>query len=170
MDPDIAWGVGNVIAAGNMLVSVLEDRVLRRYGLTFAGSRLLTTVCIAGPTEPREIARLLYLSRPAVVNGLNTLERARLIVRIPDDSDRRLVRAVATDAGLDAFNRYTSELYEVQCEVMGMFEPAERQALFSLTGELAYAAHEIVERSAAERPRGPLPRTPFQEREEDAAL
>ncbi len=170
MDAAVAWGVGNIVAAGAMVVALLEDRVLRAYGLTHAGYRLLTTICINGPSEPRELARLLYLSRPAVVNGLNTLERAKLIVRVPDDADRRLVRAVATDEGRAAFEGFTAELYDVEREITDMFEPAEREALFSLTGQLAHAAHLLVERAAAERPRGPLPRTAARDRDEDAAI
>ena len=170
LDPQIAWGLGNVIAAGSVAVALLEERVLRDAGLTNAGWRLLVTVYVNGPTEPRELARLLYLSRPAVVNGLNTLERARLITRVPDDNDRRLVRAVATDSGGQTVERLITDYYDVQCEMLGQFDPSQRDALISLTGQFAYAARKLHERTTAERPRGPLPRTTAGDREEDAAI
>jgi hypothetical protein len=80
------------------------------------------------------------------------------------------VRAVATDAGSHTVERLIRAYYQVQCEMLDQFDPAQRDQLISLTGQFAYAARKLHERTTAERPRGPMPRTTAGDREEDAAI
>lgn len=80
-----------LIRASNRLVQHLERSVHRPAGWSMAGFRIMFCVWVAGELEPREIAHYSGLSRAAVSSALNTLERDRLITRVRESTDRRLV-------------------------------------------------------------------------------
>jgi DNA-binding MarR family transcriptional regulator len=47
----------------------------------------------------RDLAEAMQLSRPAVTTMLQRMQKARLIVRRPDEADQRLTRVYLTDEG-----------------------------------------------------------------------
>ena len=86
--------VFNVIRLANRIVWDLESTVHRPRGWSWAGFRLLFTLWIAGPLEPRTLARLSAVTRASISSVLNTLERDGLVDRRrestgPADRDRR---------------------------------------------------------------------------------
>ncbi len=89
----------NVIRLANRMVWDLESTVHRRRGWSWAGFRILFTLWIAGPLEPRALARLSAVTRASISSVLNTLERDGLVRRRRESPDRRIVTVDLTPAG-----------------------------------------------------------------------
>jgi DNA-binding MarR family transcriptional regulator len=103
----------DLIRASTRLVQRLEAEVHRAAGWSMAGFRVMFCVWVAGPLEPRDIARLSGLSRAAVSSVLNTLERNDLVERRRESEDRRLVTVHLTEGGA----RRVVEAYQRQNDI-----------------------------------------------------
>jgi DNA-binding MarR family transcriptional regulator len=71
----------------------------RESGLTPERLSVLSILVFAGPRTVGELAELEMISAPAVSRTLNGLEESGLVTRERDDSDRRVVRVIATAKG-----------------------------------------------------------------------
>ena len=81
-----------------------RDLTLRQLGL------LLLLSSTPGPHTVRGIAADLGVLKAAVTRALDVLEEAGLARRMPDPSDRRSIRAVATPAGAALAQRLSAAL------------------------------------------------------------
>lgn len=68
-------------------------------GLSAPRLSALSVVVFAGPVTIGELAAAEQVRVPTMSRVVVALEAARLVRRVPDLSDRRVVRAEATDAG-----------------------------------------------------------------------
>jgi DNA-binding MarR family transcriptional regulator len=98
----------SALAAGEDLVARLRiamirlTRQLRRAdpaGLSVAAVSALTTIALRGQMTLGELADAERLQSPSVTRIVDRLEEAGLVRRVPCQEDRRIVRAVATEAG-----------------------------------------------------------------------
>jgi DNA-binding MarR family transcriptional regulator len=132
---DVVLGV---IRLANRLVGDLETEVHRPMGWSWAGFRILFTLWVAGPLEPRALAHLSAVTRASISSVLNTLERDGLVERRRESSDRRMVTVVLTTSG----RRQTAEAFRRQNERerqwVSALEPAEQR-------ELARLLHRLLE-------------------------
>jgi DNA-binding MarR family transcriptional regulator len=81
------------------LVTELEAEYLRAAGLTYRGYFNLVLLWIRGPQGVGDMSQSQGLSRPAIVQSVNTLEKRGLVRRDRRTDDRRQVDVVITDAG-----------------------------------------------------------------------
>lgn len=98
-DRDAMAVVFNLIRLANVVVADVESTVHRPRGLSWAGFRILFALWIAGPTEPRALARLAAVTRASISSVLNTLERGELVERRRESADRRVVTVLLTAKG-----------------------------------------------------------------------
>jgi DNA-binding MarR family transcriptional regulator len=91
--------VFNLMRLANVMVADVEANVHRPRGLSWAGFRILFALWIAGPIEPRELARLAAVTRASISSVLNTLERGELVERRRESVDRRVVTVLLTAKG-----------------------------------------------------------------------
>jgi DNA-binding MarR family transcriptional regulator len=142
--PDVDLGaiavVLNLTVASTVGLSTLEAAVLRPRNLSLAGFWLLGVVELAGPSETRELANFLHVSRPAIVSLVNTLERAGLVRRIPSQIDRRLVSVALTEDGAKVPVEVRSEWHEWQKKITSELTPREKKTLVALLKKLTNAA------------------------------
>lgn len=79
------------------------DRVLRRavaaHDLTPTSLGVLGVLVREGPTAHRELAAELGVAPGTLTPAVDALERAGQVVRVRDDSDRRVVRVSVTATG-----------------------------------------------------------------------
>jgi DNA-binding MarR family transcriptional regulator len=133
------------------------NRVLRRHGLSAAGAQALGIIEGAGePTSPTLIAERLIVSTAAVTSLLDTLERRGLIVRTPDQGDRRRVLVSLTDDARDLVERFLPEVVAVQTAIMVDIPEAERTRLLRSLGRVGAALEGLDAEAvvATARPRG----------------
>lgn len=68
-------------------------------GITGARLSALSVIVYAGASTVGELAAREHLARPTVTRLVDGLERERLVRRLPDPGDRRVVRLEATPRG-----------------------------------------------------------------------
>ncbi len=98
-DPSSNITVWRLTRAASLAERALESAVHRPRGRTWASFRVLFALRSMGPTEPGMLADVLDIAPPSVSSLLSTLERAELITRRPDPSNRRRVIVELTAAG-----------------------------------------------------------------------
>jgi MarR family 2-MHQ and catechol resistance regulon transcriptional repressor len=87
-----------LMRAADSLSRRLDPR-LRRYGLTESQFGVLETLLYVGPLSQRAVARKQLTSASNLTTVIDNLERARLITRRRDPSDRRKTTLTLTPRG-----------------------------------------------------------------------
>ena len=131
-DLDAMLVVFNTIRLANRITADVESEVHRPRGLTWAGFRLLFTLWISGPLEPRDLARLSAVTRASISSVLNTLERDGLVERRRESTDRRVVTVVLTTTGRRAVSGAFREHNARESAWLAPLSRAERNTLGDL--------------------------------------
>ena len=86
------------------LFPLFHGKIFRRdhmiQGMQLAGYRVLGTLMKCGPLPASELARRLYISRPYITRLVDSLIADDLVMRIPDEADRRIIRIGITPGGV----------------------------------------------------------------------
>jgi DNA-binding MarR family transcriptional regulator len=130
-----AFGLAyNLLQLAYLLVNDLETRIHRPRGWTLPGFRLMFKLWLLGPTQPARLAEISAMSRSAVTNAVNTLERDGLVERRRVPEDGRAVVVALTAAGETAVREAFAEQTRREQEWFSPLGAAERG---HLTGLLA---------------------------------
>lgn len=124
----------------NALVYDLESSVHRRHGWSWAGFRLLFVLWISGPLEGKRVAALAGMSRAAVSNLVNTLERAGLVRRKTRPEDARAILLSLTSNGSKRFGAALGEHNAREREWAALLTRDECKQLITLLDKLARGA------------------------------
>jgi DNA-binding MarR family transcriptional regulator len=135
-DADSMSLVLDLVRVTNEIVGDLEMTVHRPKGWSWAGFRIMFAVMIAGPLEPRQVARLAGVTASSISATLNTLERDGLVERTRASEDRRIVTILLTDAGRQAVLQGFRHHHEVERAWAGTLSPQKRRTLARLLREL----------------------------------
>jgi MarR family transcriptional regulator, lower aerobic nicotinate degradation pathway regulator len=119
---------------------LLEARVSERE-LSMIQARLLGVLRDRRPTM-QELARLLSLDKSSVTGLVDRAEARGLVVRVPSESDRRVVRVSLTDAGRTLASDVASQFEGDVSIVLGRLPRADRAALSGLVSRLLMAEAE----------------------------
>ncbi|GIH75619.1 hypothetical protein Plo01_20480 [Planobispora longispora] len=126
-----------------LLVTDLETRIHRPRGWTLPGFRLMFKLWLLGPTQPARLAEISVMSRSAVTNVVNTLERDGLVERRPVPEDRRAVTVALTAGGEAAVREAFAEQTRREQEWFSSLDAGERAGLTALlTRVLAARPHD----------------------------
>jgi DNA-binding MarR family transcriptional regulator len=140
--PDLDHSPIAVIGRISRLARELEQRmevVYREQGLEGDWYDVLATLRRAGPPytlRPSELTRTLMLTSSGTTKRLDRLERAGLIARTPDPSDRRGVLITLTDAGLELHDRAITAHLDNERDLLSGLTGAERAQLAALLRRL----------------------------------
>jgi DNA-binding MarR family transcriptional regulator len=138
-DPDSFTLAYHVLHLSYLLVSDLESRIHRPRGWTLPGFRLMFKLWLLGPTQPARLAEISVMSRSAVTNALNTLERAGLVQRAANVDDRRAVDVALTPTGLEAVQAAYAEQTARESQWFAVLDPTERSTLATLLARVVGA-------------------------------
>ncbi|WP_344966774.1 MarR family transcriptional regulator [Streptosporangium fragile] len=122
----------NLLQLSYLLVTDLEARIHRPRGWTLPGFRLMFKLWLLGPTQPARLAEISVMSRSAVTNAVNTLERDGLVERRPVPGDRRALVVALTPAGEAAVRETFAEQTRREQEWFAPLDAAERELLTGL--------------------------------------
>jgi DNA-binding MarR family transcriptional regulator len=123
--------------------SQLERRVLRPEGISWGGFWLLFNLWIWGPMETRALASSMSCARPSVSSLCDTLQRAGLVRRRGDASDRRLVRVELTAAGRTTIEALYPRFNAGEAELVAGLSPEEREQLATLLRRFLHSVRAI---------------------------
>jgi MarR family 2-MHQ and catechol resistance regulon transcriptional repressor len=121
--------IANVWRAAQEVRSRLERDVLRPQGISWGGFSLLFNLWIWGPMETRALAVSMSCARPSVSGLCDTLERAGLVRRSGDETDRRLVRVELTGVGRQTIEDLYPRFNAGESQLVSAMSPADREQL-----------------------------------------
>jgi DNA-binding MarR family transcriptional regulator len=133
--PDL--DVSPLAVAGRLLrlAALLEraiERALQPLGLSFADFDVLNTLRRLGEpagTYPKLLAASALITSGAMTARLDRLERAGLIQRLPDASDRRAIRIRLTPEGARRASRALNAVLEADRALLEPLDDSERRSL-----------------------------------------
>ncbi len=129
----------NLLQLAYLLVTDLETRIHRPRGWTLPGFRLMFKLWILGPTQPARLAEISAMSRSAVTNVVNTLERDALVERRPMPGDRRAVVVALSGKGEAAVRETFTEQARREQEWFSPLDPREQADLSGLLARILTA-------------------------------
>jgi DNA-binding MarR family transcriptional regulator len=135
-DPDGFTLAYHLLHLSYLVVADLDGRIHRPRGWTLPGFRLMFKLWLLGPTQPARLAEISVMSRSAVTNALNTLERAGLVERRPSTGDRRTVEVALTGPGGRAVREAFAAQTEREAEWFAALDATERTTLADLLTRL----------------------------------
>jgi DNA-binding MarR family transcriptional regulator len=128
--------VWRLTRASSLAERLLETAVHRPRGRTWASYRVLLSIRAIGPTEPGTLAEILDIAPPSVSSLLATLERANLITRRPDPSNRRRVIVELTEAGTKAVDESIGHQTDGEVSFLAGLDASEIETLSAILDKL----------------------------------
>ncbi|MFI6645789.1 MarR family winged helix-turn-helix transcriptional regulator [Streptomyces sp. NPDC050504] len=141
-DPEAFALAYHLLHLSYLVVADLESQIHRPRGWTLPGFRLMFKLWMLGPTQPARLAEISAMSRSAVTNAINTLERDGLVERRPVPDDRRAVAAALTDKGETAVREAFAEETRREQQWFATLDAEERTALTGLLTRILAARPE----------------------------
>jgi DNA-binding MarR family transcriptional regulator len=101
------------------------------------GYQVLASACRGLPGSQSALAQQLGIDRTVMTYLLDDLERAGLVERRPDPTDRRNRQILPTDAGHELLDTLERRLGAIETHVLAGLSESERETLKSLLGQVA---------------------------------
>jgi DNA-binding MarR family transcriptional regulator len=114
----------------------LMRRALGGHGTHPGRGICLHLLAAHGERTQRDLAEAMHLSRPTVSRMLQTMEKAGLVERRPDESDQRLTLVELTAAGRSLENELRAVTASFVNETIGSLSEDDRRELARLLDEL----------------------------------
>jgi len=133
-----------------MLVELMRHRSLRDpisatcAELELSAPQVHTLLSLGhdGPLPMGDLARRVAVTEKTITGLVDRLERDRLVQRVRDDADRRVVRVKLTTRGARLARRLDAEVLEQLGRLMGLLDAADRRDLFRIIGKLTSITEE----------------------------
>jgi len=136
-----AVGLFTRLTRVGLLVDTFQHRCFDRFGLLFIDYSVLRVLQLSGPPyrmSPTELAEIVLRSSGGMTQILDRLERAELVERTADPSDRRKVLVGLTKAGVRIAEQANSAYAEERERILGALSDAE-------VDQLDRAIHRLLE-------------------------
>ncbi len=134
-------GVFTRLTRVGLLVDAFQHRCLDPFGLLFIDYSVLRVLALAGPPyrmSPTELADLVVRSSGGMTQILDRLERAGLVARAADPTDRRKVVVGLTDAGQVTAAEASARYLDAREDLLAELSSRE-------VGEIDAAVHRLLE-------------------------
>ncbi|MFD4995245.1 MarR family winged helix-turn-helix transcriptional regulator [Streptomyces buecherae] len=124
-----------------------HKRYLEPLGITPAQARLLRTVALYDAEPPRmaDLAARLEVVPRAVTTLVDALEANGVVRRVPDPSNRRVIRIELTDAGRATLRALRQARRSAAEDILEPLDARERELLGSLLNTLAGSPRGCVD-------------------------
>lgn len=115
----------------------IQKRHLEPVGVTPAQSRLLRTLAhYDAPPRMADLAQRLEVVPRAVTSLVDGLEAAAMVRRVPDPTNRRVIRIELTETGLKALGRLRGARRAAAEDILAPLDAAQRKQLGGLLDAL----------------------------------
>lgn len=106
-----------IILKGNRKLKDLLQKEAKKLGLSYTEVSTLYFLR-SGEKNVSELAKLIGVNKSTMVEVLDKLDSIGMITRTRDEKDRRVVKVIATDKGIDALNRVRHNYRELINEIL----------------------------------------------------
>ena len=143
----------NLYQVGNMLMDLHNRQSREEYGLAPSARQILAVVEGAGePLEPSVIAERVLITTASMTSVLDTLERRRLVQRMPHPDDRRKLLVDITPDAVAILDELLPSFHARERDVISAaLSTSEQRQLLRLIAKVQDAAGEA---RSAPVPRG----------------
>ena len=121
-------------------VTEVYERISSDLGLTMQQARLLF-ILHRQPTNMLGLGSALRLTKSTMTGVVARMESAGLVVRVPDEADRRNFVVTPTDHGAEVAEEFERRLRTEVRRMLQVLDPAERETLGALLTTVI-AGHE----------------------------
>jgi len=128
---------------------VLYEALAARIGLNATDLLGLQLIAAEGETTPGRLAELAGVTTGAITGVLDRLEKAGIVAREADATDRRRVVVRLTPGRLDELIGILEPLERSADELLGRYSPSERAAITDYLGRAATATLQTTSRLRA---------------------
>jgi DNA-binding MarR family transcriptional regulator len=141
-------------------IMAMHNKAMRHHGVSQTGRQALAVLDGAGRSlSPTEISERLLVTTASMTSLLDTLERRRLVTRLPDPDDRRKTLVSLTESGARLVDDFLPEMIAVQTAVMAGLSEADRRQLQRSLATIRQAIAALdVDVVVAEAPERGVPR------------
>ena len=133
---ELAWGLG-IVAGG--FQSRLEE-VLADVPGGLRGFQVVSAVVHHAPENQQALGARLGIDRTVLTYLLDTLVAAGAVERIPDPTDRRARKVIATDGGREQLARCEQLVAETERDLLAVLG-SDASLFGTMIGKLAGAVH-----------------------------
>ena len=146
--PDLDLTVEGIVDRINGLsrrIKRMMDETLNERSLTWGEWKVLGLLrrTSANRRSPGFLAVHAELSSGAMTNRLDNLEKAGLIRRLPDPSDRRGIQVELTEAGIKAYDESTAAQAAKEALIASALNAKEKDELNNLLRRLMLVAEQL---------------------------
>ncbi|MGP6173615.1 MarR family winged helix-turn-helix transcriptional regulator [Corynebacterium sp. A21] len=134
---DLGWHLGMVLRGYQ---ARFEEAVEGMPG-GVRGYQVLSTVIYRNPPNQQALAAHLVIDRTVMTYLLDTLVDAGVVERIPDPSDRRSRKIIATDQGREILADYEQRVAAAEAKLLSGLEGADVSLLDTILSRLAMDVH-----------------------------
>lgn len=130
--------VGRILHLGNVFEAA-ENAALRELKISYSDLDVLATLRRSGvpfQLTPTQLRRSVLLTSGAMTACLNRLEKAGLVRRVLDDSDRRSLAAALTARGVSLIDKAIAARFARAGEAVANLRRSERVLLAALLQKL----------------------------------
>ena len=124
------------LARVGLLLEAFQARCFDPFGLRFIDYSVLRMLELEGDLSPTRLADLVVRSSGGMTQILDRLERAGLVARRPDPTDRRKIMVGLTSQGLRLVEGANRAWVAQKRELLAGVGPAELKRLDRAVGEL----------------------------------
>ncbi|WP_338783636.1 MarR family winged helix-turn-helix transcriptional regulator [Streptomyces sp. DG1A-41] len=140
---DVSKAPARLRTTPSWLVTQIATRAARLVAraLTSVGARryhfaLLAALDEFGPASQAELGRRCGIDRSYIVEAVNELAAAGLVLRVVDQADRRRNTVTVTEAGRAQLHSIGDALNGAQDDLLAPLSPQEREQLTALLGRV----------------------------------
>lgn len=117
-----------LVKIGQVMLRLVDAR-LEPFGLRTRHYSMLRTIIEQGPMSQQELGAQLRIDKATMVSSVDLLERAGLVERGRVAHDRKRYALTATPQGRELADRITSDLGELDDQLLADLDPGQRDGL-----------------------------------------
>ncbi len=126
----------------------LYTRILAQLDLTLPQFTLLSQLAAGGRMPMTEISEKLFISKPAVTNLVDRLEKKRYLERLPHPKDRRSYLIQIQPKGEKVIREIRSFVLGLFLKTLGQFTQKEQRLIGQFYGTLSRGMDSLLTRAA----------------------
>jgi MarR family transcriptional regulator for hemolysin len=135
--------IGRQVSVTARATRVLLDATLAGEGATFADWTVLAALNRRGPLVQKDLARSLDMIGPSMVERIDRLEKAGLVVRSPVPGDRRASLVSMTDKGRERFAALHNAMRSAEGSLTAGIDPTDLEVTQRVLAQVAERARVL---------------------------